>query len=55
MKTARFKRTLVLVCTAALLLQVGSCATVLAPTLLGIGEQVLLSALFGGLAGGLGG
>ncbi len=51
MKASRLKRAVVLVCTGAALVQIGGCAAALAPTLLGIGEQVLLSALLGGFAG----
>ncbi|MHC4063809.1 MAG: hypothetical protein ACYSUQ_05390 [Planctomycetota bacterium] len=52
MKASRLRRTVVLVCTGGVLVQVGGCGAILGPTLLSIGEQLLLSLLFGGLLGG---
>ena len=49
MKTSRFVRTMCLVCTGGLLVQVGGCGTAFAPTLMGLGEQLLLSLLLGGV------
>jgi len=49
MKASRVKRIVLLVCTGGVLVQIGGCGAILAPTLLGLGEQLLLSLLFGGL------
>ncbi len=52
MKASRFKRTVLLVCTGGVLVQIGGCGAILGPTLLSLGEQMLLSLLFGGILGG---
>jgi hypothetical protein len=44
-------RTLALICTGGALLQLGGCGAALAPTFLGLAENLLLSFLFGGSLG----
>ena len=42
------KRTLALICCGGALIQIGGCGAALAPTVLGLAENLLLSFLFGG-------
>jgi len=49
MKGSRLARAAVLLLGGGVLLQVGGCGTLLAPTAIGLVEQVLLSLLFGGV------
>ncbi len=51
MKKSSFKRTLLLVLTGGVLVQIGGCATITAPLLLSLAENVLLSFIFGGALG----
>jgi hypothetical protein len=48
----RLGRTLALVLTGGLLLQVGGCSAFIVPLLFSVAEQVLLSFLLGALGGG---
>ena len=48
MKAPRFKRTLALICCGGGIIQLGGCGVALAPTVLGLAENFLLSFLFGG-------
>jgi hypothetical protein len=48
MNTSKLKRTLALVFTGGVLIQFVGCGTVLAPAMLGLAENVLLSLLLGG-------
>lgn len=52
MKGSAFKRTLFVVLSGGVLIQFGSCATLIAPLALGLAENFLLSALLGGVFGG---
>ncbi len=45
-RTRRVRQALLLVAAGGCLLQAGSCATLIAPTVLALGEQILLSQLF---------
>ncbi|HUU83136.1 MAG TPA: hypothetical protein VM243_06485 [Phycisphaerae bacterium] len=51
MKASRFMRTLAVICAGGALIQIGGCGAALAPTFLGLLENVLLSFLFGGTLG----
>lgn len=48
MKRSKWLRVGMLVCSGAVLTQFTGCSTILAPTILGFAENVLLSTLFGG-------
>lgn len=52
MSRSRMWRLALLVCTGAVMTQFVGCSTILAPTILGLVENILLSTLFGGLFGG---
>ena len=52
MKGSAFKRTLFLGLSGGILIQFGSCATLIAPIALGLAENFLLSFLLGGVLGG---
>ena len=49
MKVSRFVRLAAVVCGGGVVVQVGGCGALLAPTALGLVEQLLLSLLFGGI------
>ena len=51
MKTSKLKRTVLLVLSGGVLIQIGGCGTILAPVALGLAENLILSFLFGGLGG----
>lgn len=52
MRKKRIVKAAAILCAGGMLTQLGACATVLAPTFLGFGENLLLSFLLG-QAGGL--